>query len=74
MSHIITSVVIRKDREIDFGYKMEVHATFTDGATKKIFTFFDDELSFTEQEFVGLTEEQARNLHTKRDSSYLLGA
>ena len=38
---------------------------------KQIFSHFDDELSFNEAEFVGLTVEQAHALRTKRDIAYI---
>ena len=49
----------------------KVHVTFEDGSEKDLFTFYPDELSFRESEFVGLTEDEARDLRTKRDISYL---
>lgn len=48
-----------------------VHATFEDGTTKKLFGYFSDELSFSESEFIGLTERQALDLRHKRDVAYL---
>ena len=48
-----------------------VHVTFDDGTTKTLFTFYPDELSFSEREFIGLTEEEARELHSKKDVTYL---
>lgn len=48
-----------------------VYATFEDGTNKLLFIFFSDELTFTEQEFVGLTEAQAHALHYQRDLAYL---
>lgn len=49
----------------------EVVATFDDNTVKKLFTFFPDELSFTEAEFIGLTETQARVLRLNKDIAYL---
>ena len=48
-----------------------VNATFDDGTTKTLFTFYPDELSFAEREFIGLTEEEARQLRSKKDIAYL---
>lgn len=50
-----------------------VYATFEDGMSKKLFGYFSDELSFSESEFVGLTERQALDLRHKRDVAYLQG-
>ena len=49
----------------------EVIATFEDGSSKSLFTFYPDEISFQESEFVGLTEEEARSLLQKKDSDHL---
>jgi len=53
------------------GIKAEVHATFDDGTTKRVLSFYDDELSFTAEEFIGLTEEEVHNLFHKKDVAYL---
>jgi len=49
----------------------EVIATFGDGSTKTLFSFYPDEVSFRESEFVGLTEEEAHSLFQKKDTAYL---
>ena len=49
----------------------EVIATFEDGTTKTLFSFFPDEISFRESEFIGLTEPDAHSLYQKKDISYL---
>lgn len=36
-----------------------------------LFSYFPDELSFSESEFIGLTAEQARALKHKKDLAYL---
>ena len=38
---------------------------------KFLFDYYPDEISFTEDEFVGLTEEQARGLKFSKDVAYL---
>ncbi len=45
----------------------KVTATFDDGSTKDLFQFYPDELSFTEREFIGLTEAEAQALRTRKD-------
>ena len=50
-----------------------VTATFDDGTTRQLFSYFPDEISFLPSEFVGLTEEQARALKGKKDAVYLTG-
>ena len=49
----------------------EVVATFDDGSTKKLFSFYPDEVSFQESEFIGLTEQEAHSLFQQKDHAYL---
>jgi len=49
----------------------EVVATFEDGTKKSLFSFYPDEVSFRESEFVGLTEEDAHTLFQQKDRPYL---
>ncbi|MFH1404985.1 MAG: hypothetical protein ABIH21_02710 [Patescibacteria group bacterium] len=48
-----------------------VHATFDDGTTEKLFEYYPDEIGFSPSEFIGLTLDQALDLHRKRDVAYL---
>lgn len=36
-----------------------------------LFDYFDDELSFRTDEFIGLTEQEARDLFRRKDIAYL---
>jgi hypothetical protein len=49
----------------------KVIATFEDGTSKELFEYYPDEISFTESEFIGLTEDEARHLKFKKDKQYL---
>jgi hypothetical protein len=49
----------------------EVWITLSDRTEKLLFKYYSDEISFTEQELVGLTEEEARLLKFARDRAYL---
>ena len=49
----------------------KVKATFEDGSTQELFSFYPDEVSFTEGEFVGLTALEALELKARRDAAYL---
>lgn len=49
----------------------EVWVTLKDGSEKMMFTYFPDEISFLESDFVGLTEEEAHTLKFGRDRAYL---
>ncbi len=49
----------------------EVIATFEDGSTKTLFSFYPDEVLFRASEFIGLTEEEAHSLFQQKDTAYL---
>ena len=49
----------------------KVIATFEDGTTKELFEYYPDEISFTENGFIGLTEDEARHLKFIKDKNYL---
>lgn len=49
----------------------EVWVTLADGTEKMLFTYYPDEISFTESDFIGLTDDEARTLKFGRDRSYL---
>ena len=49
----------------------KVTATFDNGETEELFTFYPDELSFQESEFIGKTREEALALHHKKDVAHL---
>jgi hypothetical protein len=71
----ITSAIItqmpRPMPEGMFDPMPEVVATFEDGSTKPLFSFFPDEVSFQQSEFTGLTEEEAHSLFQRKDTTYL---
>jgi hypothetical protein len=48
-----------------------VIATFEDGSTKRLFSFYPDEVSFHPSDFIGLTEPEAHRLHQRKDVAYL---
>jgi hypothetical protein len=49
----------------------KVKVTYQDGTEEELFSYYPDEISFSPHEFVGLTREQACELRTKKDVSYL---
>lgn len=55
----------------DEWHYVKVHATFEDDTSKIVTGFWPDELSFTEGEFVGLTEYEAQELKRRKDVAYL---
>ena len=48
-----------------------VVAVFDDGSRRVLFTFFPDEYTFTADDFLGLTEAEAREVRNRRDIQYL---
>lgn len=46
-------------------------AQFSDGVERYLFSWYSDELSFTQSDLKGLTEAEARALYTKRDVAWL---
>ena len=54
-----------------FDLMPKVSVTYEDGTTEDLFTFYPDELSFSPDEFKGLTREEAYAIHHKKDVSYL---
>jgi hypothetical protein len=48
-----------------------VTGTFEDGSTQRLFSYYSDELSFTTEELVGLTAQEAKQLWFERDVEWL---
>src|SRR5690554_3939552 len=48
-----------------------VKVTLENGDEKELFTFYPDEISFTEQELVGLTIQEAHSLKRVKEIDYL---
>ena len=48
-----------------------VTVTWDDGETEKLFTFYPDEISFSEAELIGLTRGEIKTLYHRKDVSYL---
>jgi hypothetical protein len=49
----------------------QVNVKFNNGDEKTLFEFYPDEISFSESEFIGLTEEYARRLKFEKDKRYI---
>jgi len=49
----------------------KVYVTFEDGTEHFLFSYYPDEISFTPQEFIGLTALKALNLRHKKDVAFL---
>lgn len=50
-----------------------INVTYEDGSTEGIYFYYPDELRFTEDEFVGLTRDEAKQLCHQKDLDYLRG-
>jgi len=48
-----------------------VTATLESGHTERLFSYYSDEISFTQVELVGMTLAEARELRHRRDVEYL---
>ena len=48
-----------------------VKVKFDNGEEKTLFEFYPDEITFTEEEFIGLTEESARKLKFEKDKIFI---
>lgn len=49
----------------------QVWITMEDGNEQFLFEFYPDEIDFKENEFVGLTTEEAKHLKFKKDKNFL---
>ena len=67
----IVHAKISKMPETPFDPMPEVEAVFDDGKTCKLFSYYPDEISFTPDEFIGLTRLEAMALRHKKDVEYL---
>jgi hypothetical protein len=50
----------------------QVYVKLEDGKEELLFDYYPDEISFTAEEFVGLTVSEAASLKFKKDKSYLI--
>jgi hypothetical protein len=69
---IINATIIPMPRPMPQGMfdpMPELIATFEDVSTKTLFSFYPDEVSFRESEFVGLTEEEMHSLFQQKDTA-----
>lgn len=67
----ITSATIQPSNFFNGQCQAEVHGTFEDGTSHVVLRYYDDEVYFSPDEFVGLTQEDARALHARKDRAYL---
>ena len=58
-------------QSLEWGGSARVMVIYDNGDTEQLFGFYHDEISFTADEFIGLTKEEGLALFTKRDVAYL---
>jgi hypothetical protein len=69
---IIVKTSISKTPYSPFSPLPGVNATFSNGVTKRLFSFNPDDLDFkADNEFIGLTEMEASNLMFDKNISFL---
>lgn len=49
----------------------QVHVTLENGQEQYLFDYYPDEISFSPQEFIGLTTDEAIHLKFVKDKNYL---
>lgn len=49
----------------------EVHVTYENGDKEMLFSYYPDEISFSSNEFIGLTRDQALSLRHGKDVRFL---
>jgi hypothetical protein len=67
----IISARITKMPKDFFDEMPKVFVTFENNAEELLFSYYPDEISFTSNEFVGLTKEEAIHLKFKKDKQFL---
>lgn len=66
----LRAVMVRITGRADAGQR-EVVGTLNDGSELRLFSYYPDELTFWEEEFIGLTVSEALKLFHDRDIAYL---
>jgi hypothetical protein len=67
----IVNAKISKMPQSIFDPMPQIEAIFSDGKTGTLFSYYPDEISFTAEEFIGLTRGEAMALKHKKDVAYL---
>tara|TARA_B100000029_G_scaffold396059_1_gene394020 strand:- start:504 stop:770 length:267 start_codon:yes stop_codon:yes gene_type:complete len=58
-------------RKLGPSFKARVLAEWSDGTDSIALSFYDDELRFREEEFIGKTQQEVDDLFNERDRAYL---
>ena len=68
---VITEAYVGPYPKSIFDEMPKVKVKYNDGDEETLFSFYPDEIDFCSAEFIGLTREQAGELHHNRDVTYL---
>jgi hypothetical protein len=50
-----------------------VNVVMSNGDSRRLFSYYSDEISFSESEFIGLTVAEAMSLRTRKDVAFIQG-
>jgi hypothetical protein len=50
-----------------------VNVVMSNGDNQRLFSYYPDEISFSESEFIGLTVAEAMSLRSRKDVAYIQG-
>jgi hypothetical protein len=67
---VIKSRITEQPKSL-FDSMPRVFVTTEDGIEHFLYQYYPDEISFTENEFIGLTLQECSELYTKKDLNYL---
>jgi hypothetical protein len=67
---VIKSRITEQPKSL-FDSMPRVFVTTEDGTEHFLYQYYPDEISFTENEFIGLTLQECSELYTKKDLNYL---
>lgn len=62
---------VGKMPESMFDSMPKITVTFDDDSTKELFSYYPDEITFSESELIGKTEKEIRTLKRQKDVNYL---
>jgi hypothetical protein len=68
----IVSAIITPMPKALFDPMPEVVVILEDGTEQNLFSFYPDEITFTPQEFIGKTVQEAKQMRHQKDVSYLM--
>ncbi len=70
MNRVINARITAQPKSL-FDPMPEVYVTLEGGEEVRLFDYYPDEISFTAEEFVGLTLDECRHLKFVKDRNYL---